>query len=32
MIDMKLIEEQPEMVKERLKRKGWDFDPSILIG
>lgn len=32
MIDLKLIEEQPEMVKERLKRKGWDFDPSLLIG
>lgn len=28
MIDLKLIEEEPEKVKELLKRKGWDFDPS----
>ena len=31
MIDLKLIEEEPEKVKELLKRKGWDFDPLPLI-
>lgn len=28
MIDIKLILEKPEMVKEALAKKGWDFDPA----
>jgi len=31
MIDLKLIEEKPEEVKERLAKKGWDFDPAPLL-
>jgi len=31
MIDAKLIEEKPELVKELLARKGWDFDPVPLL-
>lgn len=31
MIDRKLIEENPERVKELLARKGWDFDPEPLL-
>ena len=28
MIDVKLILEKPEYVKEALKKKNWDFDPT----
>lgn len=31
MIDLKLIEEQPERVKELLKKKMWDFDPAPVL-
>ena len=31
MIDAKLIEEKPELVKEALAKKGWDFDPAPLL-
>ncbi len=31
MIDLKLIEERPEYVKEALAKKGWDFDPEPLL-
>ncbi|MCQ2741955.1 MAG: serine--tRNA ligase, partial [Bacilli bacterium] len=31
MLDIKLILEQPEAVKARLAKKGWDFDPSEVI-
>jgi seryl-tRNA synthetase len=32
MLDVKLIEEKPEFVKEALAKKGWDFDPAPLLG
>ncbi len=32
MIDIKLILEKPEEVKERLAKKGWDFDPAPIQG
>ncbi len=32
MIDAKLIEEKPEYVKAALAKKGWDFDPTSLLG
>ena len=28
MIDVKLILEKPEYVKEALKKKNWEFDPA----
>lgn len=31
MIDSKLIQDNPELVKERLAKKGWDFDPAPLL-
>ncbi len=31
MIDLKLIEERPEYVKEALAKKGWEFDPAPLL-
>ncbi|MCQ2798474.1 MAG: serine--tRNA ligase [Bacilli bacterium] len=31
MIDLKLIEEKPEYVKEALAKKGWEFDPQPLL-
>lgn len=31
MIDQKLIETNPDYVKEALAKKGWDFDPKPLI-
>ncbi|MCR4562807.1 MAG: serine--tRNA ligase [Bacilli bacterium] len=31
MIDLKLIEEKPEYVKEALAKKGWDFNPEPLL-
>lgn len=31
MIDLKKIENEPEKVKELLARKGWEFDPELLL-
>ena len=31
MIDIHYIEEHPEEVKERLKKKNWDFDPKPVL-
>ncbi|MBO4540714.1 MAG: serine--tRNA ligase, partial [Bacilli bacterium] len=31
MLDVKLIVEKPEYVKEALAKKGWDFNPQVVI-